>query len=242
MPPLRRRDLLAGTALVLLEAGVARGDILQGELPWEPAPEHPSYPPTTGGWRFFTAPQAAMVEAIAERLIPPDPATPGGGEAGCAVYIDRQLAGPYGSNTGLYDRPPFVKGTPSQGEQSAITPAQLYRAGLAALASWCQQQRGHAWVQLSAAQQDEVLRGLEAGQIQLQGVNGETLFQAVLKDVKEGFFADPIYGGNRDMCAWKMIGFPGARYNYRDWVGRHNQRYPYPPVSIAGSPDWSGAA
>ncbi|MBV9727128.1 MAG: gluconate 2-dehydrogenase subunit 3 family protein, partial [Gammaproteobacteria bacterium] len=47
------------------------------------------------------------------------------------------------------------------------------------------------------------------------------------------------YGGNRDMCSWKMIGFPGARYDYRDWVGRHNERYPYPPVSIAGRPDWT---
>ena len=239
MPPIRRRDLLAGTALVLLESGVARSAILQGALPWEPAPEHSLYPNTAGGWHFFTAQQAAMVEAMADRLIPPDPQTPGGGQAGCAVYIDRQLAGPYGSNAGLYERPPFTKGTPSQGNQSSTTPAQLYRAGLPALDSWCQAQRGHAWVQLSTEQQDEVLRGLEAGQIQLQGVNGETFFQAVLKDVKEGFFADPIYGANRDMCAWKMIGFPGARYNYRDWVGRHNERYPYPPVSIAGSPDWS---
>ena len=49
-----------------------------------------------------------------------------------------------------------------------------------------------------------------------------------------GFFADPIYGGNRDMVAWKMIGFPGARYNYLDWVERHNERFPLPPVSIDG--------
>jgi gluconate 2-dehydrogenase gamma chain len=242
MPPLRRRDLLTGTALVLLETGIARGGVLQGELPWEPAPEHGGYPATAGGWRFFTPSQAAMVEAMADRFIPPDRETPGGGQAGCAVYIDRQLSGPYGSNAGLYERPPFVKGTPSQGEQSALTPAQLYRAGLAALAGWCQAQHGRAWVQLSSAQQDQVLHGLEAGQIRLQGVDGQTFFQAVLKDVKEGFFADPIYGGNRDMCAWKMIGFPGARYNYRDWVGRHNQRYPHPPVSIAGSPDWSVGA
>jgi gluconate 2-dehydrogenase gamma chain len=239
MPPLRRRDLLAGTALVLLEQGVARGAILKGQLPFEPAAEHPIYPPTSGGWRFFSAPEAAMVEAIADRLIPPDPQTPGGGQAGCAVFIDRQLAGPYGSNSGLYERPPFVKGTPSQGEQSATTPAQLYRTGLAALAAWCQAQRGRGYRQLSEAQQDEVLRGLEAGQIMLAGVDGKTLFQAMLKDVKDGFFADPVYGGNRDMCAWKMIGFPGARYNYRDWVSRHNERYPYPPVSIAGSPDWN---
>jgi gluconate 2-dehydrogenase gamma chain len=31
-----------------------------------------------------------------------------------------------------------------------------------------------------------------------------------------------------------MIGFPGARYDYRDWVERHNERYPHPPISIAG--------
>jgi gluconate 2-dehydrogenase gamma chain len=48
------------------------------------------------------------------------------------------------------------------------------------------------------------------------------------------FFADPVYGGNRDMAAWKMIGFPGARYDYRDWIDRHNERYPHPPISIAG--------
>jgi gluconate 2-dehydrogenase gamma chain len=239
MPPIRRRDLLTGTALVLLEQGVASGGILQGQLPFEPAAEHSNYPHTAGSWRFFTPQEAATVASVADRFIPPDPQTPGGGQAGCAVYIDRQLSGPYGSNAGLYDRPPFTKGTPSQGEQSAITPAQLYRTGLAALAAWCQANRGRPYSQLREAQQDELLKGLEAGQVQLQGVDGKTLFQAMLKDVKEGFFADPIYGGNRDMCAWKMIGFPGARYNYRDWVGRHNERYPYPPVSIAGSPDWN---
>ena len=37
----------------------------------------------------------------------------------------------------------------------------------------------------------------------------------------EGFFADPIYGGNRDMvAAGSCIGFPGARYDYRDVLER----------------------
>ena len=60
-------------------------------------------------------------------------------------------------------------------------------------------------------------------------------FTILLQDTRCGFFADPIYGGNRDMAAWKMIGFPGARYDYRDWVERHNERYPHPPISIAAS-------
>jgi gluconate 2-dehydrogenase gamma chain len=41
------------------------------------------------------------------------------------------------------------------------------------------------------------------------------------------------------MCGWKMIGYPGAHYDYRDWIGRHNERYPHAPVSIAGRPDWT---
>jgi gluconate 2-dehydrogenase gamma chain len=47
-----------------------------------------------------------------------------------------------------------------------------------------------------------------------------------------------MYGGNKDMAAWKMIGFPGARYDYTDWVDKHNVRYTLPPVAIMGRPDW----
>lgn len=54
----------------------------------------------------------------------------------------------------------------------------------------------------------------------------------------EGFFADPVYGGNKDMVSWRMLGFPGARYDYRDHVSKLNQPYPLPPVSIAGAPEW----
>ena len=41
-----------------------------------------------------------------------------------------------------------------------------------------------------------------------------------------------------DMVAWKMIGYPGARYNYLDWVNRHNERFPLPPVSMTGRAEW----
>jgi gluconate 2-dehydrogenase gamma chain len=48
----------------------------------------------------------------------------------------------------------------------------------------------------------------------------------------EGFFADPLYGGNRGMASWKMLGFPGTRYDYRDHIDKYNQPYPLGPVSI----------
>jgi gluconate 2-dehydrogenase gamma chain len=41
------------------------------------------------------------------------------------------------------------------------------------------------------------------------------------------------------MVGWKMIGFPGARYNYLDWVNRHNERFPLPPVSMTGRAEWT---
>ena len=78
--------------------------------------------------------------------------------------------------------------------------------------------------------------------MKLEGADGKVFFETLLQNTKEGFFADPVYGGNRDMAGWKMIGFPGARYDYRDWIDRHNQRYPLPPVGIMGRPAWNAAS
>jgi gluconate 2-dehydrogenase gamma chain len=243
MSSFRRRDLLRGTALVFAGHAVARAGLISGRLPWRsgagaPPLDHPGLPQPEG-WKFFSPTEASTMEAISDCLIPPDPTTPGGKDAGCAVFIDRQLAGAYGQDQGLYDSGPFVKGAKQQGPQSGMSPAELYRKGLAALDDHVRQQRGGGrFAALNPDQQDQVLHDLEDGRLQLEGIEAQVLFEQLLKDVQEGFFADPIYGGNRDMCAWKMIGFPGARYDYRDWVSRHNEPYPLPPVSIAGRSDW----
>ena len=238
---MRRRDLLAGTALWLVSSlAAAQARTVAGALPWQPAAGAPPVPAQPGPWQFFTAEEGAAVEAIVDRLIPPDPETPGGEDAGCAVFIDRQLAGPYGSARGLYMRPPFMDGAPNQGEQSPLTPAQRYRQGLAALDKYCRGAfAGKSFAQLSDTQKDQLLSGLEKGPIQLDGASAKGLFEQLLNNTREGFFADPLYGGNRDMVGWKMVGFPGARYDYRDWVERHNERFPLPPVGITGRPDWA---
>jgi gluconate 2-dehydrogenase gamma chain len=218
---LTRRELLASTAVVLLLAPTAaHAAIISGRLPWTPGKSDPPQPVEPGPWRYFTAQEGATVEALVDHLIPADSATPGGKDAGCAVFIDRQLAGPYGSFEGLYMSGPFEHGTKQQGPQSSITPAQHYRQALAALDHHCQAAfKGAAFVALSDAQKDEVISGLETGSIQLEGTSGQTFFELPLKDTQQGFFADPIYGGNRDLVAWKMIGFPGARYDYGDLGG-----------------------
>jgi gluconate 2-dehydrogenase gamma chain len=240
MTNLSRRDLLAATALVIVSETVARAGVVSGHLPWQPDAGSPPEAVRSGAWQFFTEQEAAAVEALADRIIPPDPQTLGGKDAGCAVFIDRQLAGAYGHRQGLYTRGPFVKGIKEQGPQSAQNPAETYRAALAALDRYCKSKEGgKSWIELPGERQDELLHAVESGTVELEGIDTKSFFETLLKDMQEGFFADPIYGGNRDMCAWKMIGFPGARYDYRDWVGRHNERYPYPPVSIAGRPDWT---
>ena len=49
----------------------------------------------------------------------------------------------------------------------------------------------------------------------------------------EGFFADPIYGGNRDKIGWQLVGFPGVAAVYSEFIDKHNVPYKAKPVSIA---------
>jgi gluconate 2-dehydrogenase gamma chain len=245
MSDIRRRDVLTGAALALVGGAAARASVIKGELPWRPDQASPPPRVETGPWQFFTPEELPTIEALADRIIPPDPETPGGKDAGCVVFLDRQLAGPYGSAEGLYERGPFIQGVEQQGPQSSKTPAQTYRTALQALDQYCREGRGSGmphgkrFAELASEEQDEVLHGLEGGTVHLPGLDAKQFFTTLMKDIQDGFFADPIYGGNRDMCAWKMIGFPGARYDYRDWVTRHNERYPLPPVSIGGRADWT---
>jgi gluconate 2-dehydrogenase gamma chain len=237
-----RRSLLASTAALLVTGTTAvRARTITQGLPWEPGAATPPVPVRPGPWRFFTVDEAVLVEAAVDRLIPPDDRGPGGKDAGCAVFIDRQLGGPYGRGDGLYMKPPFIHGAATQGYQMPDSPATRYRAGLGALADYVKTTfAGRSFPELPPDDQDKVLAGIESGSIALKNVSGAQFFALLLQNTQEGFFSDPVYGGNRDMAGWKLVGFPGARYDYRDWVERHNEPYPLPPVSIMGRSDWTG--
>lgn len=238
---LNRRELLGTSAVaLLLGATGAHAALIRGGLPWKPGAGDPPTRVMPNGWHYFNAREAATVEAFVDRLIPADDLSPGGKDCGCAVFIDRQLAGPYGHFGGYYMSGPFQKGTKQQGPQSPVTPAQQYRKALAALDDACSAKYGgKVFVALSDDQRDEVIRGLEDGTFKLDGADSQDFFKLILKDTQNGFLADPVYGGNRNMASWKMIGFPGTHYDYRDWIDRHNQRVTLPTVSIADHPNWS---
>ena len=210
-----------------------------GVLPWTANSANPPTIVRPGPWQFFTFDEATAVEAIVDRLVPQDDLGPGGKQAGCAVYIDRQLAGAFGDYRTRYMGAPFMAGTPSQGNQSATLPKESYRSALAGLDAYCKATfAGKGFAGLAANDQDKVLSSLEKGEIKIDGADSKTFFELLLQNTMEGFFADPIHGGNQDMAGWKLVGFPGARYDYRDHVTKHNQPYPLPPVSILGRPDW----
>ena len=236
-----RRRLLGSSAVwLLLSSSVARAAVVRGGIPWKPGAGDPPERVTPGGWKYFTPQEAKTVEAFVDRLIPADELSAGGKECGCAVFIDRQLAGPYGRFGGYYLAPPFRKGTKQQGPQSPVTPAQHYRKALAALDQACRgKYAGKAFADLADDQKDEVIGGLEDGSFKLDGTDGKEFFELILKNTQNGFLADPIYGGNKDMASWKMIGFPGAHYDYRDWIDKHNQRVTLPAVGIANHPNWT---
>jgi gluconate 2-dehydrogenase gamma chain len=240
LPGITRRQILrysAATA-VLGAAKAVNAITIKGTPSWSPFDNSPPPQIDTDGWVFFTDQEAAAVEAIADRLIPADELSVGGKDAGCAVFIDRQLAGFYGTFDRLYMQGPFKEGTPEQGDQSPLVPQQRYRIGLAALEGYCQSNHKKSFKDLTGDQQDQILTGLQQGKITLNNIDAKLFFSIVHQNTMEGFFADPIYGGNRNMVSWKMLGFPGARYDYREFIGKHNQKLNLEPLSIMGSDAW----
>jgi gluconate 2-dehydrogenase gamma chain len=248
----RRRVLLGGTlagaASTAAAAALRDGSLgapprtYSGAVPWQEGVA--DVPPIAdgSGYRFFTDLERAFIEPAIDRLIPPDSTGPSATEANVQVFIDRQLAGGFGRGDHFYLGGPWPKGVPEQGYQSRLTPAQLYRTTIPAIERYVAgQYGGKTFKQLSADQQDTVLKGLDGGQIKLADADGQAFFTMFLQNTLDGYFSDPIYGGNKDMAAWKMIGFPGAHYDYKEWATRHGERVPFPPVGIKGRPGWSEA-
>jgi gluconate 2-dehydrogenase gamma chain len=231
-----RRAFLKGLGTVGATGVAAMGPLAptataQVQTVAKPPAVVPSAPPA---YTFLAPPEAAFVEAAVDRLIPADDLTPSGSTCGVAVFIDRQLAGAWGSGDRLYMQGPWAKGTPTQGYQLPMTPAEFFRAGIASTNAYCRQTYQKEFDRLSADQQVQVLQGLDQDRISIEHVPAQDFFNLLLNAAMEGFFSDPIYGGNRDKVSWKMIGFPGVIAIYSEHIKTYrNRRYDVAPTSIA---------
>lgn len=226
-----RRHFLAGAAVTLSSLIVTAGFPRFGFAAAPPAKQAmlDSYTPV-----FFNEREWRCLVAACDRLIPDDDTGPGAVAALVPVYIDRQMETEYGTGGLWYMSGPFYPdSSPDFGYQSKFTPREIYRIGLKELDTHCTRANGGVFESLGESDQDAVLAGLESGKIGLPSIPGPLFFSQLLANVKEGFFADPMYGGNKGMAGWKMIGFPGAQGDYLEAVTRHNQPLDIPPRSIS---------
>jgi gluconate 2-dehydrogenase gamma chain len=219
----------------------APGQIIADKIPLRDGDTDAPEPAVVGEWRYFTPTEAVFVTAAVDRLIPADPTGPSASEAGVPTFIDRQLAGPYGRGSHFYLGGPWTDGTKSQGYQSRFTPAEFYRHAIVEIEAYVAGKNpGKTFKDLAPDDQDALLKQMESGDLKLNGsVKSDAFFTMFLQNVKEGYFSDPIYGGNKDASAWKMIGFPGAHYDYSPWVTRYNVPVPVEAVGLRGRPAWS---
>ena len=227
---LSRRTLLVATAaavpLVSVPLYRARAAGLEGV-------ELQRYQPL-----FFSAAEWRFVMAACDRLIPAEGKGPGALETNVPVFIDQQLHAGLGAD--VYMQGPHKDDAASTlGFQHDHTPQQMYRLGIQLAGQYSQQRHRKPFEQLSPAERDALLSALEKNAVDFAGLGEPSLkasqfFAQLLDDTKNGYLADPMYGGNKDMKAWVAIGFPGARAAFTEWVDVHDVKYPLGPVSLSG--------
>jgi gluconate 2-dehydrogenase gamma chain len=208
---------------------------------------------------FFNIHEAATVDALVSRIFPGSADDPGAHEAGVVFYIDRSLSGTnLGYTKKTYTQGPFpvvseepvpveaasnlgpyhyVSVSAEQisryGFQSVLSPQEIYRRGLEFVDAYAQSQSQKDFVDLDPGQQDSILTDMEADTATgFDGPSGKAFFTWLRNDTIEGMFGDPMYGGNRDLVGWTLIGYPGAQRQYTP-AELQDPNFSRPPQSLA---------
>lgn len=223
--------LASPEALATPEAAAAHAEMLETEAGAQPI-------------QFFNIHEAATVDALVSRIMPGSADDPGAHEAGVVFFIDKTLHGTnFGYTLKTYTQGPFlvvseeaeapvpvgassirdiyefVSVSPDLvsrfGYQSVLTPQEIYRRGLGYVDAYAQDQFGENFIDLSAEEQDQILTAMdEETATGFEGPSAKAFFTQLRNDTIEGMFSDPMYGGNRDLIGWKLIGYPGAQRLY----------------------------
>jgi gluconate 2-dehydrogenase gamma chain len=176
--------------------------------------------------QFFTDHEWSTVEAAAARIIPTDH-DPGATEAGVVHFIDRYLSGIryiYAAQKG--DGFLELAGKDAEAWRARMFDMQrTYRVGIRQLDELAREVAGADFVDLDPDRQDDILVALSgrprpepvqlgtsasAGAFQMGAFDdGLGFFDALVSHTRQGFYSDPVYGGNRNRVGWRVIGFPG---------------------------------
>ncbi len=181
---------------------------------------------------FFDEHQWATIEAAMARIIPSDD-TAGAREAGAIRFLDRYLSGlDY-----IYARPDGSGFLVLHGKMAASWQQRIeilrqrYVEGVQEMDRRSRDLFGAEFRLLTPEQQDRVLSILEKPEVEavagseqtttgfapstpaaMQQYETETeldFFQMLVLHTRQGFYADPIYGGNQNHVGWQVIGFYG---------------------------------
>lgn len=224
-----RRRFFKGVSLLPI-ALVASGCTEPGAEDASQATPAADYEPT-----FFNAAEWAFVHAACDRLIPHDDIGPGAVEAGVPEFLDRHMQTPYANGSIWYMQGPYLEAPAEFGYQGRLPLRDIIRVGIAEMDSHCKRAfDGKTFAELAHDAQETLLKAAQDGSLELDAISSKVFFSYLLNEVKYGYFADPVHGGNKDMGAWKMIGYPGMRADYLDWVEVRDKPYPLPPVDLAG--------
>jgi gluconate 2-dehydrogenase gamma chain len=207
-----------------------------------------------GADSFFDAHERATIEAAMGRIIPTDE-SPGALEAGTIDFLERYLSG----TDYIYATPDgsgfqVLEGRARETWQYRVDRLRSkYRAGVIELCRLSRAAHGSDFAELNQSEQDEVLREIEASgfdpgqevpeaaqtserstptkELQVTNADIDLAFLPMLvAHTRQGFYCDPIYGGNRDRVGWDFIGFPGpasladvheGRYTTIDWFAEN---------------------
>jgi gluconate 2-dehydrogenase gamma chain len=233
--PIQRRNFLKGAGVASTAAAAALSGGLTACAQTQPPPKAATTPAATPEPLLTLTPgEAAFLGAVYDTFIPADQFSPSGTDCGLVTYIDRQLAGAWGNGARFYRSGPFVPGKPEQGYQLALTPREYFAAGINATNEWSQRSYGKEFDRLSASDRDAALKTMDAAKADLVDFDGKRFFEALYQSAMEGFFVDPVYGGNRGKASWQMVGYPGLPATYASKAEEYRgKKVSLPPQSIA---------
>ncbi len=213
---LKNSGLTVGGIAIGATFGGLLGNLRGGEVQTEQTP-----PPVAEvanpnvALMFFTPDEYQTTNAAVERIFPEGENGPGAMELNAAIYIDHQLASQWGVNAKDYRLGPFYKPEPTQGEQIKLLRQDLFRLGLKRLDNYSNENYERQFLDLEAGEQDDVLAAFEEGKAgSISGVSTTEFFKLLRQLTLEGVYADPMYGGNKEMLGWEMRKYPGTRMGY----------------------------